>query len=190
MRTAFALLVLVPFAVGAAGQRVARYGLGAESRFWIDGTSTAGAFTCTAARVAGVGQVAAEGAAAIGGRVTVPVRAFDCGNRRMNVDMGRALKGDAHPAVRFEVQSAALAGPGASGWTRARATGSLDLAAVVRPLVVDVEGRSLPDGRVRLRGRMPMRMTDFGVDPPTGLLGLVRAHDRILVRFDLVAVPD
>jgi hypothetical protein len=31
-------------------------------------------------------------------------------------------------------------------------------------------------------------MTDFGIDPPSGLLGAVRAHDRITVRFELAAV--
>ncbi len=196
---ALALAVLAVLVLSAAVQPLVRYAIQPESRFWIDGASTAGAFTCTAARVDGGGHVgtapggavaggAAQATAApVDGRLTVPVRAFDCGQRRMNTDFARALKADAHPEIRFEVRHARMAGDGADGWTQAHATGSLEIGGVRRPVTIAVEGRALPGNRVRLRGQMPMRMTDFDVEPPTGLFGLVRARDRIVVRFDLVA---
>jgi len=182
--------VLTALALVAASRPPVRYDLRSESRFWIDGSSTAGSYTCTAARVDGTGLVDGTDRTQVSGQVTVPVRAFDCGQRRMNNDFAKALKSGTHPVIRFEVQSAQVAGPGASGWTRATATGSLEIGGVVRPITVDVDGQTLPDGRVRLRGRMPLRMTDFGVQPPTALLGLVRAHNRIVVRFDLIAAHE
>jgi polyisoprenoid-binding protein YceI len=189
MRTRPLSLLLLVLVFGAPGPGPERYGLLEESRFWIDGSSTAGSFTCAAREVHGTGQVAPSSPPQVAGRVTVPVRAFDCGNRRMNADFADALRAQAHPSIRFEVRSAEVVGPTDARWTRARAAGTLEIAGVARPLAVEVDGRPLPDGHVRLRGRMPMRMTDFGVRPPTGLLGLVRAHDRIVVRFDLLAAP-
>jgi hypothetical protein len=44
------------------------------------------------------------------------------------------------------------------------------------------------DAQTQLTGKQRLLMSDFGIDPPTALLGLIRARDRILVRFDLVAV--
>jgi hypothetical protein len=41
-------------------------------------------------------------------------------------------------------------------------------------------------GALRARGAVAMRMTDFGIKPPTGLFGLIRSRNEITVRFDLV----
>ena len=158
------------------------------SRFWIDGTSTMGAYTCTATRAAGSGT--AEGPGRVAAEVAVPVRAFDCGQGRMNRDFYRALRAGDHPDIRIAVTHVeADAVPTTGAWTRARATGTIRLAGVERPVVLQAEGQRQADGRLRVRGRHPFRMSDFGVTPPVGLLGLVRAHDGVVVRFDLVAGP-
>jgi hypothetical protein len=44
--------------------------------------------------------------------------------------------------------------------------------------------------RLHGQGSLQVRMTDFGVEPPTALFGLVKAHDDILIRFHLMADPD
>lgn len=186
-------LALVPAAVvlTAAGAWTIHYTVAPESQFWIDGTSTMGAFTCEADGVEGSAAVTGEGAALGTADLTVPVSAFDCPQRRMTRDLHGALRGDAHPTIRFMVDRADLLGaesrPGA--WVPAQATGRLMLAGVERPVVIGAEGRRLPGGRVRVRGEHALLMTDFGVDPPSGMMGLVRAHDRVVARFDLVASP-
>lgn len=190
MRRLALLRLALPLAAlalaGASAQT--RFELQPESRFWIDGTSTVSAFTCEAAEVAGSGLVEPGRLSA---RVAVPVEAFDCGIGRMNRDFREALRAEEHPEIRFELRSAevleAPAEPG--GWARLEARGTLTLAGAERAVLLRAEGRQLPDGRVRLRGRHVLRMTHFGLTPPTALLGLVRAHDVITVRFDLVAEP-
>ena len=39
--------------------------------------------------------------------------------------------------------------------------------------------------RFRLRGGLPLRMTDFGIQPPVALFGLIRARDELWVSVDL-----
>lgn len=39
------------------------------------------------------------------------------------------------------------------------------------------------------QGTLPIQMTDFNVEPPTAMLGLIRARDKITVHFDITAVP-
>jgi hypothetical protein len=171
----------------------AQYTVRPASQFWIDGTSTVNSFTCAASDVVGFGSVdeAAMGASQqvdFRAEVVIPVRAFDCGVRQMNRDMYEALKGRAHPAVRFALRRAELlASDGRSEWTPVRVWGTITLAGEERPVTVTARGQRLADGRVRIQGRHALRMTDFNIEPPTGLLGLVRAHDDIVVRFDLVA---
>jgi polyisoprenoid-binding protein YceI len=190
LRSALAcgVLVLPAALLGAAGAAISeRYVAAAGSHFTIDGTSTMGAYSCEAGEVAGAADVPTGGPVTAG--VTVGVGSFDCGVARMNRDFRRALLAEAHPEIRFTLDRAevlaAEAHPGA--WVPVRAAGRLRLAGTERAVVIEAEGRRLGQGRVRLRGRHPMRMTDFGVDPPSGMLGLVRAQDRIVVRFDLTA---
>lgn len=188
MRRLLPLLLLVPAAafLVAAGRPVTRYEVASGSRFWIDGTSTMGAYRCNGSRIAGSGDVEPPRVAA---ELTIPVASFDCGQSRMNRDFRAALHGATHPTIRFTVDRAVAlqreSRPGA--WVRVRATGRLRLAGTERPIELEAQGRRRSDGRVQIRGAHPMQMTDYGIDPPTGLGGLVRAHDRLVARFDLLA---
>lgn len=190
MRRPFRLAVLLGpmLLLGLAATPQSRYAVDTQSRFWIDGTSTMGRYTCEADAVMGSGRVLPAGRS-VEAEVIVPTAAFDCGNPRMNRDFVDALQAEQHPTIRFRVDRAEIldANPAPGAWVNVRATGTLRLAGVERPITLDAEGQRLPDGRVRIRGRHPLKMTDFGVEPPTGLLGLVRARDAVVARFDLVA---
>lgn len=109
----------------------------------------------------------------------------------MNSDFTEALKADAHPAISFSLVDASWpAGPVRVGsWVSVSATGELEVGGEARRIAVTVEGQRLANGRIRIRGSHPLRMTDFGIEPPSGLLGLVRSHDDIVVRFDIQAAP-
>ena len=176
-----------PYALAQGAESAPRYyAPGPGSRFWIDGRTPLAPFTCTAAEVGGYGRLRGE---AVSAEVVVPVRAFDCGLSRMNQDFYGALQGAAHPAVRLALGDVQRLGAAREGWAPLRVTGTLRLAGVTRPVTLEAQGRVTPEGHVLLRGRHALRMTDFGITPPTGPLGLVRADDRITVRFELVAVP-
>lgn len=174
--------------------------LAPESRLWIEGTSTVNAFTCRAAEVDGYGFLKDDAplaaanraeAAQAGGEVVVPVRSFDCGKRMMNRDFYDALKAKAHPQIRYSLESAEVLRPArvADAPFEIRATGRLEIAGAARRIVTTATGRRLAEGQYRIEGRQALLMRDFGVDPPTAFLGLIKARERIVVRFDLVAVP-
>jgi hypothetical protein len=40
--------------------------------------------------------------------------------------------------------------------------------------------------RFALHARLPLRMTDFRITPPTALFGMVKAKDDLVVQFDLI----
>ncbi len=162
-----------------------------ESRLWIDGTSSVGSYQCHAGRIVGRGWFEDAPPTSVRVHVAVPVYSFDCGPRQMNADFADALKADAHPAISFSLlhadwPSGAFSG---GGWVSVSATGELELAGEARRIALTVQGQRLANGQVRIRGSHRLRMTDFGVEPPSRMLGLVRSHDEIVVRFDLHAAP-
>jgi hypothetical protein len=180
------IVMVAGLLLGASGSLNTSYVLLDGSQFWIDGSSTVNDFTCAAANIEGRGLVTRERVLAT---VAVPVRTFDCGVRAMNRDFYRALRSSEHPEIHFTLNGAeVLAESAASGeWTPLRAFGTLQLAGASRSITIAAEGRELGDGSVQIRGSHDLRMSHFEVEPPTAMLGLVRAHDEITVRFDLRA---
>lgn len=185
MRRALLFLPLL-LTVLAAPNAAAQVELGPASRIRIEGTSTVNAFTCEAAALEGQGQVAAGDVA---GRLRVAVADFDCGHDRINRDFRDAMQAAEHPDIRFELEDATVVtAPEEEGAPyRLRAYGRLTIAGTARAVALELTGWSAADGTLHARGRHALQMTDFGIRPPTALLGLVRTHDRIVVHFDLVA---
>ena len=121
-------------------------------------------------------------------RLKVPVNTIRCGNRQMERDMYEALRSDAHPMIEF--QFAELVG-GINhdidhGSYRAKIAGTLSLAGARKNVSVDVEAQRIARDRFRLKARLPLRMTDFRITPPTALFGMVKAKDELIVHFDLI----
>jgi hypothetical protein len=191
------LLLASLLAAGGAGQAQAQVqvSLLGESKLWIEGTSTVNSFTCKAGELEGSAALHAPGMVrtASNGQaraeVTVPVKAFDCGKTRMNRDFYEALKASAHPVIEYRLDRVeVVSGPEAgAGPYRLRAFGRLRIAGAERRVETNVQGLRAQDGRFRVEGSQPLLMTDFGIVPPTALMGLVKAHDRIVVRFSFLA---
>jgi hypothetical protein len=118
----------------------------------------------------------------------VPVTTLRCGNGHMERDMYKALKSQSFPTIDFHFVN--LVG-GVShdidrGTYSARIAGVLSLAGSTRNITVEVEARRIARDRFRLQAKLPLRMTDFDITPPTALFGAIKADDHLLVRFDLM----
>ena len=124
-------------------------------------------------------------------RLRVPVQSLRCGNRRMERDMYDALRSRENPAIDFEFVE--LVGGVEhdidAGTYRATISGDLTLAGARRRVKVPVEATRVARDRFRLRARLPLRMTDFRIKPPTALFGMVKAKDELEVQFDLYLKP-
>lgn len=120
-------------------------------------------------------------------RMRIPAAALRCGNSVMERDMNRALKADQHPLIDFQFRE--LIGPIHHDIDRnvyeTRIAGELFLAGQRREIALKVTAWRVARDRFRLRAELPLRMTDFGIEPPTALFGIIKARDELLVRFDL-----
>jgi hypothetical protein len=55
---------------------------------------------------------------------------------------------------------------------------------------VSVKGYIVRAGTgVWLEGTHPMKMTDFDIKPPKMMMGTIKVHDPIVVRYRLLLVP-
>jgi polyisoprenoid-binding protein YceI len=186
-----ALTLLMP-ALLAMTSSTAEMTVQPGSRLWISGTSTVRGFECKAssfdATVESIGAGAAlavvNGAKGITTvEVNVPAAKLDCGNGTMNDHMMKALKAKDAPVVGFKLDSYILA-KSATG-TTVEMNGVLTLGGTAKPITVTANATSETDG-LRVTGRYELRMTQFGLKPPTLMLGTMKVNELVKVNFDLL----
>lgn len=165
-----------------------------ESRVWVEGGSTVRGYTCEAPAVGGSVtsdvasfDVGALAGAVRGAEIVVDASALDCGNGTMNSHMRNALKASDHPAIRFRLDTYTAQADGAG--TRVQMQGALVIAGSEQPVTIDGVATPAADGGVRVAGSHAIRMTDYGVKPPSLMLGTMKVHDNVTLNFDVVLKP-
>ncbi|WKW13064.1 YceI family protein [Pseudogemmatithrix spongiicola] len=188
---AIAALVLV----AAATPMLDSLRLKPESRLWFDGTSTVRDWSCKATQMqATIDGEAAAPAAVLDGRKAVrtvemvfPVASLDCqdGNRTMNNHMRNALNATQHQTIRFQLTDYTLA---RAANTTGALQGQLTINGQTRAITVPVQFANAA-GALRVTGRYPLAMTQWGVQPPRLMMGTLKVGDTITVNFDLLLQP-
>ncbi len=165
-----------------------------SSKLWIDGTSNIDSFTCKSQVVNGYAEIGGEPDTADTSYnndkviVSVSVKSLNCGNGLMNNDMYDAMKADKYPAIKYELLNARLSShPDSSGWFTLNTFGKLFIAGKDNRVKIKIKVKQLADGKYRLVGSKPLSMLNYGITPPSHFFGLIRAHDKLVVHFDLVA---
>ena len=188
-----ALLILAATVISAQAPAATgiRFQLVSESAITIKGTSNVNKFTCTSSYIQGAGTATSVSNDMsdpdVSADIAAQVKLFDCGNGRMNKDLWNALKSDDHPLITYSLDDA-LAGQlktDDGDVVSIFASGSLAIAGVDQPIELALTAKMLDDGMYAITGQQDVKMSDFGVEPPTALLGLVKAHDDITIYFDL-----
>ncbi len=141
--------------------------------------------------------------AAANGRVAVPVASLRTGNSKRDADLqGQGfLDAAAHPDLSFTIDEVALdltgpLKPGVS--TSGRVKGKLTIKGKTRPIEVAVKLAYveasdklkkvyIPGNALRIKGDFEVVLADFGVEPPSHLLG-VKIAEKVSIRFALTAL--
>jgi hypothetical protein len=215
-----ALLVLQLLAAAPSARATTELRLLPSSQVWLDGKTNVHAWQCvgdslgaalsigapaaelerrlgdwqrrpSGSRLDGAGERPAGWDAEV--ELRIPIKALECGNPAMEHDMRKALRAAQYPEIGYRfvrLREARYAPAGAAPAFALRVEGEITLAGASRPVSIDVTATQLSPRRFRLRGGLPLRMTDFGIEPPVALLGLIRARDEIWVSVDLeVTLP-
>jgi polyisoprenoid-binding protein YceI len=149
-----------------------------DSRFWIEGSATGTSFVCRVDSLAGTAELGDSSTRSASGTLHVPVARIDCGNPRMTDDMREALNAAEHPEIRFSLTDVDV--------SPVQAHGTLAIAGAEQSVSIHGTLRPMETGEVRVTGSARLRLSDFGITPPTKFFGLVRVHNEIDVHFDLI----
>lgn len=179
-------LHLVAAAVLAATALTAQVWTAAEgTSVKVSGTSTLHAWEVESKKVEGT--VTAEtsffetGAPTPKVRIEIPTKSLLSDKDKMNKLMWDALKADQHPKIVYEMTSAEKPTATAKGFT-VKTSGRLTIAGTTKP--IDMLVTATRDGnRTIFEGTAPIVMTQYGMKPPTAMMGTIKTGDAVKVNF-------
>jgi polyisoprenoid-binding protein YceI len=183
------MLLLFPVAMLISADQPAKdsYILTRDYAVTIDGTSSLRNWQEK------VGEVTGEMSAVVNKDQSVELRALRISMKVLSIkgNMGRALdnktyealKASAHPEILFTVNTPMRLIQIRESQTTIPVQGELTLAGVCKPIVIMVKTFEINQGLLRFEGSQTIKMSDYGVRPPTALFGAMRSGPDITIHF-------
>ncbi|NND05509.1 MAG: YceI family protein [Saprospiraceae bacterium] len=153
----------------------------------ISGTSTLKNWTMQVEEIDITGQAIYDGDELTGFRdvvVTVDVTDIKSDNEAMDQNTYEALKGDAYPQIQFVLSDDVSVFSQTSNLFMAICQGDFNLAGVSKTISFQAQGR-WKGGKMVLTGSRKFNMLDFGVEPPTFLMGANKTGDTVDIDLSL-----
>ena len=200
MKKSLASLALTAALLTIAGSTQAqsvRLAVGPDSKLWVEGGSNLHGWSCKASSMDAAIDVdeaflkSTTVTPTLLKKVTVkvPVRGLKCGHGGMDNNLYKALKADDTAEISYILATFDVVQSATADSFTVKTVGALTIAGTEKSVNMDVSAARLPDGGVKAEGELPILMTDFGVKPPTALLGTLRTDNKVTVRFSLLVGP-
>ena len=116
--------------------------------------------------------------------LTLAVSKFDCGKRAINRDFRSTLKYEEYPFIQIVLNELVL--NDAKDIVPSSAKVSISIAGEKRNYEVELHAFESHEKSILVGGKKTLRMTDFGLTPPSPMFGLIQVSDELEVEFDLV----
>jgi len=116
---------------------------------------------------------------------------LDCGHKGINRDLYRTMQGDEHPFISIKLREARLKNdrPDGNLWKGnlpLNVTTTITLAGVSKDVTMSVTAQQLAPDMYRFFCSTRLLMSDFRLEPPSPLFGLIKVHDEITITIDLI----
>jgi len=95
-----------------------------------------------------------------------------------------ALKGEAHPYIMFKMLSIKSLTKETTGYA-INVNGELTIAGVTKNVDINGTVAIKEKGKLYIETSKAIKMTDFGIDPPTAMMGAMKVGNDITIKFKL-----
>jgi hypothetical protein len=121
--------------------------------------------------------------------MTIPVKKLLSGSDKLNKNMWEALKADDHPDIVYHLTADTVIAGSVSDSAVVKTLGTLSLAGKENPISMNVTLCKLNGDTLNIKGSKDLLMTDFGIDPPSMMLGLLKTNNKVVIQFNLFIKP-
>jgi polyisoprenoid-binding protein YceI len=121
--------------------------------------------------------------------LSVPVKSLKSKESGLDKNMYKALKADENPDIVFHLSGYEVTPSTVSHEAgHIKADGTLTIAGQTKPVVLEAEG--IPDQDVlQVKGRYTLLMSDYGIKPPTMMMGTIKVRNPVVIEYDLRLIP-
>ncbi|WP_297085627.1 YceI family protein [uncultured Draconibacterium sp.] len=115
-------------------------------------------------------------------QVTVPVKEFTGSNQHMRNDFLKLLKAAKYPEIKIKIEPEEKADKIKPGELTAM-NAHISLAGNQHNYLVPCKISSCDSSEVMIEGALQIKLTDFNIDPPKKVLGVVKVNDEVFITF-------
>lgn len=161
-----------------------------ESKLSIKGKSNVNEFSCESEHelqqdaLDFTYSVQADTVTVNGVSLSLEIDQFDCGKRAINKDFKSTLKYKEHPFIEIILNELVLSD--STDIIPQQAIVTIKIAGEEKQYSVPLNSFSSSEEYFIIGGNKILYMTDFGLDPPSPMFGLIKVDDELDIVFDLV----
>lgn len=115
-----------------------------------------------------------------GDELNMYVESFDCGKKGINRDFRKTLRSEEYPTINVTLERLIH-----ENGRPVIAEVLITLAGVSRIYQVDISNQTLNNDVREIYGKQVIRLSDFNLEPPRALFGLVKVRDEMDINFTL-----
>ncbi len=166
-----------------------------DSRLTIDGKTNVNSFKCAISQYKGRDTlVLHEGGANVRpvfvrGSVQLDATSFDCGMAMMTSDFRKTIGSKSYPFIVIDFISFERT-PHYNGDERFKGIVKISLSGVTRLFEMDCAIEAKSSGLIHLIGEKNFKFSDFSLEPPKKMMGMVKVDESLNVGFHLVLKLD
>jgi len=97
----------------------------------------------------------------------------------------KALKADANPEIIFTLLVPVKTLQAKTIQKTVTAKGNFTIAGITRPVVMQVKIGMQGSGKLSIGGLQTIKMTDYGIEPPTAFFGTLKTGNEIIIDFKI-----
>lgn len=114
--------------------------------------------------------------------VEIPVSSLVSGERLMDKKTHEAFNEPKNPTILFnmtELNSIQVEGDNIA----VTVTGNLTFSGATKKVTLKADGKTTTPGVYTFEGVLPVKMSDYGMKPPTAMLGTMKTKDQVMVNY-------
>ena len=130
-----------------------------------------------------------RGRAIVGMDVRIPVASLHSEKKGLDKNMLKALRADRFPTIHFRMDRYSIIPRAAADTLKLHLEGALTVSGTEKRVSLDALAWKSEKGEW-IDGAQALSMSEFGIKPPTMMLGTLKVRDRIVIHYHLLLVPD
>lgn len=170
-----------------------RFQIDQESQLYLKGTTNVNTFTCDCTDRFPLKSFEVENQEGYAhyqhAGVRLDTRNFNCHNRKIETDLQKAMKSEIFPYISISLveswQDPKCATGDCPDWFVVKAKVRITITNVTKEHIILGKAKKIGPNRFQLMGEKALQMSEFGIDPPHAMFGMIKVNDWITFHFDL-----